>query len=80
MLLSRAVDTDQNPLADPEALYDLHIPGLVDYAVNELHVPRPEAEELAVKILLASVRQIATIPDLPTWLRAAMDAAVRRTR
>ena len=71
--------SDPNPLADPEALYNLHIPGLVEYGVNELHLPLPEAEELATTALLASVRQLATIPDLPTWLRAAMAAAVRRT-
>ena len=80
MLLSRAVDTKPNPLADPEHLYDAHIPGLVNYAVNELNVPRREAEELATGILLASIRQLANIPDVPAWLRAAMEAAVRRKK
>ena len=74
----RAVGTEPNPLADPETLYALHVPGLVNYAVQELHIPRAEAEELATDILLASIRQLATIPDLPTWLRAAMTFAARR--
>ena len=73
----RSVDTEPNPLADPERLYDLHIPDLVNYAVNELHIPPREAEELATNILLASVRQLATIPDVPAWLRGAMDLAAR---
>lgn len=71
------MDTEPNPLADPETLYDRHVPGLVDYAVEELHVPRAEAEELAANVLLASLRQLATIPDLAVWLRAAMTFAVR---
>lgn len=78
MLLSRAMDTDPNPLADPDSLYDLHIPGLVNYAVNELQIPRREAEELATDILLASIRQLATIPDVPAWLRGAMSCAAGR--
>lgn len=78
MLLSPAVDSDPNPLDDPQSLYDLYIPDLVNYAVNELRVPRREAEELATGILLASIRQLSTIPDVTTWLRGAMDMAVRR--
>jgi DNA-directed RNA polymerase specialized sigma24 family protein len=80
MLPSRAVDSDPNPLADPESLYDLHFPDLVNYAVNELHIPRREAEELAANILLGAIRQLATIPDVPAWLRGAMDIAVRGTK
>lgn len=73
----RFVDTESNPLADPEALYERHVPGLVNYAVRELNIPRAEAEELATNILLASLRQLATIPDLSRWLRAAMTLAAR---
>lgn len=74
------MDADPNPLADPESLFHLHMPALLDYAVNELQIPRPEAEQLAANILLASIRQLATIPDIPTWLRGAMDMAVRGTK
>lgn len=80
MLLSRAVDTESNPLADPENLYERHVPDLVNYAVNELHVSRPQAEQLAADVLLISLRQLATIPDISSWLRAAMNRAVRGTR
>ena len=79
MLPSSAVDTDSNPLADPEAFYNLHIPGLVDYAVNELHVPRAEAEELATKVLLASVRHTPR-PNLSEFLKGAMLYAVQNRR
>lgn len=72
------MDTEPNLLADPESLYHRHVPGLVNYAVRELGVPRAEAEELAMNVLLASIRQLATIPDLAVWLRAAMTFAARR--
>ncbi|HEX7152395.1 MAG TPA: hypothetical protein VF618_12980 [Thermoanaerobaculia bacterium] len=69
------------PLPDPphdsEALYDLYVPQLIKYAVEELHLSRRVAESLAHGVLLASLHQLPTVTDVTSWLKGAMGVAAR---
>jgi hypothetical protein len=62
---------------NPQSWYELHMPRLVEYGVEELHLTRAEAEALAHDVLLASVHQLPRIGDAFSWLSGAMQLAAR---
>jgi DNA-directed RNA polymerase specialized sigma24 family protein len=60
-----------------EALYTRHFCILTEIATAEFHIPKPDAEELAHDILMASFKQSSRIDDADAWFRGAMTHAAR---
>ena len=60
------------------AAYERYFATLADIA-EELNVPRGEADALINDVLLGSLRPRA-VPDVNTWLRAALTSAIEFQR
>jgi DNA-directed RNA polymerase specialized sigma24 family protein len=61
-----------------EAFFNEHFTALTDMAVGEFKLSRPDAEDIANDILLATIFNLPRIDDIKPWLAGALACAVQK--